>query len=263
MGGKGSGTVSADLMVLSGTNIIDDKLEKSDFFEFLKQDLADYSNVAMTPEQAVRFRNTVIRMKHGVSAAIPMYCTGTKCNNKLCVFHDTGKYPIGQPCLYETRLIQSLMKSYIEDLGVDPDSMSEMSLVNKLVECDLIDYRANIGLSGTHDPEAATLLKTDIFDDGQKTSETTKIHPLLEVKDKNHRIRDQILNSLAATRREKYKRAAALGKAEDSDASTFLSDLKKMFSEDSPKKSSLDKIKQDAKEVAEDFIVDADWEDGL
>ena len=184
--------------------------------------------------------------------------------NKMCAFHDEKNYPLGQQCLYEARIVQYSTKNWIEDLGVDPDSPSQMALINELVECDIIDYRANIGLSGAVDEEAPTLLKTQIVDTENATMETTNLHPLLEAKEKTHRIRQKVLESLAATPRERYKKAAALKKSEDSDVSVFLADLKNKFNPSSTQKAdSLDKIREDAEKVAKDLTVeDADWSSG-
>ena len=261
LGGDGSGKAKGDLMILDGHRVIDGKLQKTDFFNFLHTDLSDYSHIKMTPKQALTFKNTIVRMKHGVSAMIPMLCSGNRCINKLCVFHETQTWPLAQPCLLETRLVQSLTQSYMEDLIVEPDSPTEMTLINKLVECDLIDYRANIGLSGATDEEAASLMSTTVVDNGTIMSETKNLHPLLDAKDKAHRIRMHILESMASTRREKYKKAAALKKSEDTDASTFLADLKTLFTDDSTtqKVTSFDKLKKDAEKVSKDLIFDADW----
>jgi len=263
MGGEGSGKPKGELMVLDGHALIDGKLEKSKFFDFLGTDLSDYSHTTMTPDQALKFKNTIVRMKHGVSAAIPMICGGQKCPNKLCPFHDNKNWPLGKQCLVETRMVQSLTKSYMEDLAVDPESPTEMVLINKLVECDLIDFRANLGLSGGADEEAATLLSTSVVDNGKTMSESVALHPLLEAKSRAHKERMQILDSMATTRREKYKKAAALKKSDDTDASTYLAELKSTFAGDvaSTQLSSLDKIKEDAKKVSEDLVTDADWEE--
>jgi hypothetical protein len=260
VGGNGSGRPKGELLVLDGRELIDGKMQRTKFFDFLGTDLSDYSHVTMTPKQALKFKNTVVRMKHGVSAAIPMLCSGPKCINKLCAFHDNKNWPLAKQCLLEARLIQALTSSYMEDLAVDPESPSEMTLINKLVECDLIDYRANIGLSGGTDPEAASLLSTSIVDNGKVMSESINLHPLLEAKSKVHKERMQILDAMATTRREKYKKAAALKKSEDTDASNFIADLKNTFTtDDKTQVSSLDKIKEDAKKVSEDLIYDADW----
>ena len=260
MGGAGSGKPKGELLILDGHELIDGKLTRTKFFDFLGTDLSDYSNITMTPAQALKFKNSIVRMTHGVSAAIPMICSGQRCMNKMCTFHDEKNWPIGQPCLYETRIVQYSMKSWIEDLGIDPDSPSQMVLINELVEADIIDYRANIGLSGAYDEEAPTLLKTSIVETENSTMEQTNLHPLLEAKEKVHRMRQKVLESLAATPREKYKKAAALKKSEDSDVSVYLSELKNKFQPGTTNQtSSLDKIKEDAKKISEDLIVDADW----
>jgi len=261
MGGSGSGKPKGELMVLDGHELIDGKLEKTKFFDFLGTDLSDYSNTIMSPDQALKFKNSIVRMKHGVSAVIPMICGGPKCPNKLCVFHDGKNWPLAKQCIYEVRMVQALTRSYIEDLDVQPDSPTEMVLVNKLVECDVIDFRANLGLSGGNDEQAASLLCVTSIDDGDKVTESISLHPLLDAKSRAHRDRMQVLDAMATTRRERYKKAAALKKSEDTDASTFLADLKNTFDSDTKvtQVSSVDKIKEDAKKVSEELVTDADW----
>ena len=261
MGGNGSGKPKGELMVLDGHELIDGKMEKTKFFDFLGTDLSDYSNVIMSPEQALKFKNSIVRMKHGVSAAIPMYCSGPKCPNKLCVFHESKNWPLAKQCLIEARMVQALTRSYIEDLNVEPDSPTEMVLVNKLVECDLIDYRANIGLSGGTDPQAASLLAVTTIQTDDRVTESISLHPLLEAKAKAHKDRMQVLDAMATTRREKYKKAAALKQSDDTDASTFLANLRNTFDSDTKvtQVSSVDKIKEDAQKVSEELVTDVDW----
>ena len=268
MGGDGSGKPKGELLRLDGKELINGKLEKTKFFDFLQKDLSDYSDVYLTPEQALKFKNTVIRIKHGVSAAIPMLCSAERCFNKLCPFHESKQYPLlGKQCILEVRLVQSLTRDYMEDLNVDPDSISEMTLVNKLVECDLIDFRANLGLSGSNDrdQDASTLLSTTVIEGEHGVTETTVLHPLLEAKRKAHKDREKILEAMVGTRREKYKKMAALKKSEGTDSSQHMAKLKKMYQDGiSTQKStsSLDKIKEDADKINEDLdIFDADWEE--
>lgn len=262
MGGKGSGTLDCQYITLSGDKVgKDGQITKSEFFNFLNTDLSDYSNVKLTPEQAVKFKNQVIRMVHGTAAAIPRICTGASCPDKICPFHEEKNWPLAKPCLIETRMVQMLMQGYMEELCVEPEHLSEMTLINKLVECDMIDYRVNIGLSGGKDPEAASLLSVTVIDNGKTMCEQVSLHPLLEAKDKAAKQKMAILEAFASTRKEKYKKAAALKKHEGTDASNFLSDLKEMFSTPTASKNatSLDKIREDAEKVSKDLILDADW----
>jgi hypothetical protein len=262
MGGSGSGTPKAALLKLDGTQV--DALgnvSKTDFFNFLelpRQQLAKLEKT-MTPEQALKFRNHIVRMKVGTSAAIPMLCGGKKCPNKSCPFHDGQDYPISDPCPVEANLISTWLQSYVEDLQVDVESRTEMVLVNKLVECDIIDYRANNGLST--DEEAWNLLRLDVTEGDKATSETLNPHPILEVKDKVQKVRAQILESLAATRKEKYKRAAALKRREDGDVGQHFAYLKEAIGAMAKRKGvSIEDIKADAEKLADESIEEADWE---
>lgn len=250
MGGKGSGGPKGELISLSGEALINGKMEQTDFFNFLKMDLDDYSDIKLTPEQAQTFKNSVIRVSYGTSAAIPLYCYGKTCLNKTCPFHEFGTYPLGKRCLYEVRMISFLTQSYMEDLNVEPDNRTEMVLINELVTCDIIDFRANLGLSGGSDQEAGSLLKTTITETDKATSETVNLHPLLEAKTRATNTRDKILNSFAATRREKYKKAAALKVSEDNDASTFMADMLKKFEQTN------DTL---AVKINDSLVVDGDW----
>lgn len=262
MGNKDSGKLKCEMIKLDGSMIHKDgKITRSNFFDFLELPVGTQKDIQLTPDEAMRFRNHIVRMKIGTSAAVPMLCSGPKCPARhICPFTESKNWPLTLPCVVERELINTWTRTYIEELGIDPESSTSMVLINKLVECDIIDYRANIGLSGARDPEAMTLLKTTIIDTGNSISETVAVHPILEVKEKTHRMRQQILEALAATPREKYKRAAALKKTDDNaDAAQYMSKMKATF----------EKIKRQSKENLEikeikeenSMIEDADWED--
>jgi hypothetical protein len=154
------------------------------------------------------------------------------------------------------------VQSYVEDLNIDPGSRTQMILVNKLVECDIIDYRANIGFAV--DEEAWTLIKTNVMSDGERTTEIANIHPLIDIKEKIQRTRAQILESLAATPKEKYKRAAALKRREDETIGDHFDSLKKAISAASgrSKRPAIEDLKAEAAIPEEPEVVDADWSDG-
>ena len=280
MGGKGSGTLNASLVKLDGTLISKDgKESKTSFFDFLDIPLDDYSDIEMSPEAAIKFRNTVIRMKVGMSAAMPLICSGPeRCpHGKKCAFSEgidsngkiKGKFPLTHICPVENNLINLWTKSYIEDLAVDPSSISQMSLVNRLVEIDLLDYRANMGLSGQRDEEAGTLLKTTITETENSTTETVNIHPLLEAKSRFSHERLKVLEALVASPREQYKKAQALGKSDDSDAAKHMSEMAELINsmktaaKQIKSKNTYAKMLEEANEIEkenkENDITLADW----
>jgi hypothetical protein len=228
MGGDGSGSIDAVLMKLDGTKIKEDgSEEESDFFNFLKLPAGDYSDIQLTAEQARDLRNFAIRMRFGTSAMIPLKCLGgEKCPIKSCPFSSENNWPIGRPCPLEMRFVQMKTASYVEDLKVDVESATEMSLVNRLVELDLMDFRANAGLSA--DEKAQTLLQKITSSNENFTSESLAVHPLVDIKDKHHKQRMQILESLTATRKEKYKRDAALKRRDGDDMASHMPRMRKL-----------------------------------
>jgi hypothetical protein len=263
MGGEGSGKPKAELLKLDGTQLDHiGNATKTDFFKFLElpaEHNADLAKV-MTPAQALKFRNHVVRMKIGTSAMIPMLCGGPKCPVKQCPFHDNKNWPLAKPCPVEATLVAAWTQSYVEDIGVQPEERTEMILINKLVECDMIDYRANIGLS--KDEDGWSLIKTDIIDNGQSQQEVSTLHPLLEAKSKAHSERMRVLESFSVTRKEKAKKAAMLKQREEGDIGQHWADIKTALT--AAKKiqqgGSLEEIKKDAKDVASSDFVQADWE---
>lgn len=263
MGGEGSGKPKAEMIKLDGTQIdLHGNTTQSDFFNFLKLPGDHYVNLekVMSTEQALAFRNHISRMKVGTSAMMPMLCGGLECPVKQCPFHVGRNWPIAEQCPIESNLIAAWTKSYIEDIGVEPDNRTEMILVNKLVECDIIDYRANIGLSKNED--GWTLMKTDIIESERGTQEITSSHPLLEIKDRNHSTRTKVLESFNATRKEKAKKAAMLKQREDGDVGTHWADMKSFIQkfEQNKGKTTMAQIKQDAQDIADSDFVEADWD---
>lgn len=259
-GTKKSGTPKAELLRLDGTQIDKHGNEShTDFFTFLdlpKQHNADLSTT-MTPSQAIKFRNHIVKMRVGTSAAMPMLCGGeSRCPVKTCPFHEEKNWPLAKQCPIESLLISDWFKSYVEELDVNPSNRAEMVLINKLVECDLIDYRANSFLGV--DEESWSLLKVNVTSTEQMTSENTVVHPILEAKEKVHKIRMNILESLTATRRESYKRAAALKKGDDDNLTSHMMKIKNMMSKAS-KIPSIETIKEDARKISEVDIEDAEW----
>jgi len=265
MGGKGSGTPRAALLKLDGTQIDKHGNEaETDFFSFLNLPAEHNANLekVLTPKQALKFRNHIVRMRVGTSAAIPMLCGGARCPVKQCPFNDEKNWPLAEQCPIESSLVINWMKSYVEDLGVNPESRTEMVLVNKLIECDIIDYRANIGFSV--DEDAWKLTVVDITTTAKSVIENTSAHPLIDIKEKTHRIRQTVLESLAATRKEKYKRAQALKQRNEESIGDHFAKLKIALGAVGTKSTgpSIDRIKEDTEKLADDNndIVDTDWE---
>jgi hypothetical protein len=262
MGGFGSGKMPEGAIVkLDGTvTNPDGTITKTKLFDFLEIDLDDYSDIQMTAAEAQHFTNHVRRMRTGLSAFVPKLCPGIvicPVGNK-CPFKE--RQPVGRQCLLETTLVKIKTREYVESLDIDPGSPYQMSLIDRLVELDIFEYRSNIGLS---QPEDSSLLKTieTTSKDGE-VIESLVVHPYLQAKESFHRKRMQILEALVATPREEYKQAAAIKKKNTEGVSSQLSELRKTI--DKLQKSgprSIDGIIKDAEKINKSKIVEADWEE--
>jgi len=265
MGGPSSGKMEEVAIVrLNGSMVKKDGTEdRTKIFDYLEIDLDDYGDIEMSPQEAQHFMNHVRRMKTGVSAFIPMLCPGAiRCPmGTRCPL--TQKWPVARACPIEVNYIKVQTREYIEGLGVDPDNVYEMTLVSKLVEFDLIDYRANIALAGDKDDGPGLLMHTRIEREDGGVMDMVVTHPLLDIKERIHKSRMQLLEQFSVTRKEQWKKAAALKQKQSSDVSNQLAKMRTTI--EKMKKAAnvkdLDKMIEEATTAAtEDHIVEADWE---
>jgi hypothetical protein len=217
-------------------------------FDILSIPLDDYSDLEFSEQEVKRMRMHVMKMKTGIQAMAPCLCSGPV----KCVFHyrcpivdrsirtadgndidfarqDIKKFPILRQCLFEREYLEYQRRSYIEEYDVDTESPTEMGLVNKLAELDLYEYRTTLVLAqGDKEGEGKDLLKYQVSGstpDGAILMRQ-EVHPVFELKERLHRMREAILQSMVGTRREQYKQAAALKKSDGDDPSSVISALR-------------------------------------
>lgn len=265
MGGSGSGKMDEQAIVkLDGTvQNSDGTLTKTNLFEYLEIELDDYSDIEMTAPEAQRFMNHVRRMKTGVSAFLPKLCPGpNKCQlGDRCPFE--GRYPLARGCPLEVSLIKERTRSYVESHNIDVGSPYEMSLVDRLVELDVFEYRANLALSNDHE-DGPRLIRSEFIETKRgDLLESQIVHPLLEVKEKLHRKRMDILRALVASPQEKYKEAAATKKKDSGGFSSQLANLRSMIIKMTAADGigDINEIIEDAKRVENESVTEADWEE--
>jgi len=228
---------------LDGTAItVKGDLTKTDYFKFLEIPLDDYSDLSYTPEQVARLRNHIMNMKTGLQAMAPMFCGGpTKCPVIFrCPFrqqHETKReemnpknFPIGRQCIIEREFLVHKRREYFLEYEVDPNSPTEIGLVNKLAELDMYEYRATLLLAHGDDGtggDGQDLMKkqiTAVTPQGHEIMRT-ELHPAWELKEKIQRQRMEILAALVGTRKEQWKRQAATKQLDVKDPSTEQSAL--------------------------------------
>jgi len=216
-------------------------------FDILELELDDYSDLDYSLAEVRRMRMHAMKMRTGIQAMAPALCLGpVKCPFRMrCPIVDRSKrnsdgninfhiqnvraFPLMRQCPFERDFIEFKRRQYIEEFEIDDTSASEMGMVNKLAELDLYEYRATLLLANGDDKgEGLDLLKevtTSISPQGEPIMQT-QIHPAFELKEKLQKQRDNILQSMVGTRREKYKRDAARGQTSVDDPSTEVADLR-------------------------------------
>lgn len=225
----------------------DGTLEKSKMMDVFGVPLDDYSDIRLTQSEMRRVRWHGEKLKYGFQAMAPITCLGpVRCPFKLkCPIIDKNikmpngetnfsgqnirKFPLARACPIENDFLVWKRQAYLDEFDADIESPTELGLINKLAELDLYDYRITLVLgSGDHEGEGMDLMKNQITGATTTGDVITRLeeHPAVALKDKLHKQRMEILDSLVGTRHAKYKREAALKQKLTKDPSSTQSDLK-------------------------------------
>lgn len=210
-------------------------LRKTDFWDVAAGSMDDYSDLRYPPEVAQRINKHLAGLKTGMSAAVPIVCGGHICPFiERCPLNGLpeSQFPLKRQCIVERELVLHLKRQYIEELQVDPLSQTELSIVDILVAIDIYMYRANVRLAVGEDGEwGKNLLREETVGVVPiQNRELTKviIHPIVELIDRMFSRKMKILDSMVATRREKWKKDLALGGvSKDDDFSKTQASLKR------------------------------------
>jgi len=216
-------------------------------FAFMDIPLDDYSDLEFSYDQVKRVQMHTMKMRTGFQAMAPCLCSGpAKCLFRFrCPLVDRTKltisgeidfqnqnlkaWPLLRQCIFERDFMEFQRTRYMEEYGVDLSSPTEMAMVSRLAELDLYEYRlTQVLASGDNKGEGIDLLKEQVT--GQSLSgqwiKKLEVHPAFDLKERLHRMREDILKSMVGTRRERYKQAQALKEKTTGDPSTVISSLR-------------------------------------
>jgi len=209
------------------------QLIKSDMFSFLQLDPEEYGDIVLSAEDARRVHGRLIGVKWGGAAAkVPLMCGG----EEICPFADDcplveiGKVPVARKCPIEVELIAYWTARYMDEFDVYPDNHSEVSMITELAELDIYDYRCSMILSQPGNAELTQQIVVGVDAEGRAIY-NEDIHKAWELKERVKKRKDKILEALVGTRKEKYKRDAALKKRSEEDPSTQAAELKRKLDE--------------------------------
>ena len=211
---------------------------KEEFFNFLGVPLVDYK-MDLDMETARSLRAHLAHLKTGLHSRVPMICPGgVKCPvGRRCDFTkfktdkkglpildgekrsiidvEKSQWPLFQPCPYETSIIAMRVMDLCTEYGVDPtdsSSITDMAIISKIAELDIYDARASTVLAS----EAIILDEVTGFEMGNENREivSKRLHPAFELKEKIHKMRQELIKSMVGDRSSKVKAQSMLGKGD-------------------------------------------------
>ncbi|MFA5634197.1 MAG: hypothetical protein WC973_03540 [Candidatus Dojkabacteria bacterium] len=190
-----------------------------------------YNDLPLTAQEVGALAKSFANVEVGTSTGLVLICSKAKCLYRdRCILFKNDKCPEDKECLHENKVLTYALDQYLQSLEVDINNYPELVLVNQLVEYELLEHRCNAILSFEHGD-----LKQEIIIGIDKRGEvvsTEQVSYALEIKDSIFKKKLVILQELTATRKEKYKKQAALKESKEGPAkviSSIKSDLDKML----------------------------------
>ena len=160
----------------------------------------------------------------GSSTNLVCICKKSDClYQSRCALFVADKAPEGMECLHENYVLTQAMHMYLHSLDIDINNYPEMVMINQLVEYELIEYRCNAILSNSH--KDLRMESVVGIDQNGRIVTKEEISHAVTIKMQVFKNKMQLLESFTATRREQYKKQAALKEVKAGPAK-MLSQLK-------------------------------------
>lgn len=136
-----------------------------------------------------------------------------------CPYYKEDKAPVGQPCPVEVTIAEYWTNKYMADLNINPNSITEVLTVSRLVEISILENRLTMYMA-IHDPDLTIDYVTSVDMEGNEVhNKASSI--AFEQRERLDRSRLKILESLAATRDKQLKIQAGL-QAKSAEAANFV-----------------------------------------
>lgn len=210
---------------LDGTAITEaGQLTKHKYFEFLNLDLEEY-NIEFTPEEAKRIRGHLGKMSTGSTSMTPQICSPRCPWRTDCPLYQMQKHPLGKPCLIEINLLREWTTAYFNEYQVDPNSFTEVSMINELAEIEVMQWRLNMIIRRPENIEMTTENIVGVSREGEPFYQK-QVSVYLEAKEKLAARKTKLIKLMVGDRQEKYKKEAALKKAAEDDPSNTMATLR-------------------------------------
>ena len=194
----------------------------------LSMRMNQYNDITLTEDDKRGIAKSFLDIELGSSTNLVMICSKRKCLYKdRCALYASAKCPEGKECLHENKILAVAMDQYMTTLEINSENYPEMVLLNQLVECELIDYRCNAILSNDH----TNMKMTSVIglDPSGQIITKEEISHAWSIKQQVAKTKMSLLESFTFTRKEKYKKQAALKEGKDGHAK-LVSGMKEKLS---------------------------------
>jgi hypothetical protein len=216
-----------------------------------------YSNIILDKDEVKHIAKSFLDIEAGSSTNLVMICDKHDClYQNRCALFKYDKCPEGYECLHENKVLTHAMNMYLESLEIDINNYPEMVLINQLVEYELIEYRCNAILSNYHkDLKMETVVGVD--EQGRVVTKEEVSHAL-SIKMQVYKNKMQILQEFTATRREKYKKSAALKESKEG-AAKMLSSIKAKIKQIKNKEVNIDEVHAELNALQDEDILSEEY----
>lgn len=207
----------------------DGRIFKTRAADKLELDEERYNNYLLTREELNRVEKYMRNLRWGINAVVPVVCTGEQCPFKAdCPYFMIGKAPVGLPCLVEEDILEYYTEAFAYEYGVLEDSPTDKLLVQELAELMVYEMRVTRILSKAANAELTQIDTVGYDSEGEPIKQET-IHRAWEIKERCKNRRMKIFDALVGTRREQYKKAAALKEKGGEDIASMSSELSELI----------------------------------
>lgn len=217
-----------------------------DYFRFLKIPTEKIRELNLTKKEAERLRNSIISLRHGAHASVPMICAGMRCPVvDRCSFtewietpggktkRESSRWPLLEQCPIEAIVLGLKLTDLVKEYNISEEDTTDLAILSKIAELEMLDVRLSsaISIDGlVYEEVVGVTPKGEPF-------YGKKIHPALEAKDKIGKQISELRKAMIGTRREKERMLIAKGSAiGDSDLVALMGklmrDVKKALKEE-------------------------------
>lgn len=175
--------------------------------------------------QAMKLANMMNNTRHGLFASIPLVCKGEDCPYAatcVAVLYQTA--PVGDRCPVEIVNISQKFTQYCDELGVDGTKAVDAGLIKELIDCEIVIDRCSQLIAGDGD-----MIKDVVVGISEEGTPFTRpeIHQAINIKDKTQRRKNEILQLLNSTPKDKAKTDGS----QLMDASRYAAEIMKKYME--------------------------------